>query len=331
MNSKQHSSRRALVAETLEKRELLAANLRGSVATPQDTEQANAATIAQRATPCVLAEASRAQAIDGIANAAMVTAARRGNGGGGGGGMNNSDNRLNQSEIDQLLFMREEEKLARDVYLALAENTNARIFDNIAASEQKHMDAVERLINKYRLEDPVKDDTPGVFANTTLQRLYNDLVSDGEVQLDYLGLDLVIEGGATSPMAALQVGAFIEELDILDLRSAIASTTRADVVNVYESLLKGSRNHLRAFVGQIEKRGETYDPVLMTGELYERYEEIVSSDREQGSGNQQNDRNANGNRNAGVQGVRSNAEATRSATDDFFARFGQGQGKGRWR
>ncbi len=62
---------------------------------------------------------------------------------------------LSQEEIDDLVYLREEEKLARDVYLHLYNTWGQWIFENIAASEQQHMDAVKTLLDRYGIHDPV--------------------------------------------------------------------------------------------------------------------------------------------------------------------------------
>ena len=52
---------------------------------------------------------------------------------------------LSDEEVYWLMYMREEEKLARDVYATLYEKWGTRIFNNIRVSEQRHMDAVKAL------------------------------------------------------------------------------------------------------------------------------------------------------------------------------------------
>ena len=246
------------------------------------------------------------------------------------GGQILSAQSLSQEEIDQLLFIREEEKLARDVYLALADKWDAPIFTNIAQSEQQHMDAVGQLIEKYGLEDPITDDTQGVFTNDTLRDLYNDLVSSGDVDLGYVAPGLVIEGGGTSQLAAYKVGAFIEEFDIIDIQHAIAETSHSDVANVYENLVRGSRNHLRSFVEQIEATGEDYEPVVMTGtdpvtgeDLDALYLEIITGDQETANGR------GGGQQRAGGHAPRTNSEPTPSAADELFAGYGRRSGRTR--
>ena len=170
---------------------------------------------------------------------------------------------LDDIEETTLLFMREEEKMARDVYLQLFDLWNNRVFDNIAASEQHHMDAMKRLIDGYGLTDPVIDDTPGAFTDQTLGALHDELVETGSQSLE----------------AALRVGALIEEIDILDLESAIAETDNDDIIQAYQKLLRGSRNHLRAFVRQLESLGVVYEAQRMDqAEL----DAIVNSPMERG-------------------------------------------------
>jgi hypothetical protein len=162
---------------------------------------------------------------------------------------------LTQEVADHLLFLREEEKLARDVYLVFLEAHLAPVFDNISSSEQKHMDSVKKLLDTYGLDDPAAGLDEGEFQNDDIAGLYDSLVADGESSLE----------------DALYVGAYIEEYDILDIMAILAiEDLPADVKNVCENLLSGSYSHLRAFVGQLESlTGETYEPVLMPAGLYE--------------------------------------------------------------
>jgi hypothetical protein len=139
-------------------------------------------------------------------------------------------------EIQDLTFMREEEKLARDVYLALYERWGLTPFSNISSSEQQHMDALLQLLKKYRLPDPAAGLVLGEFANQELQALYNRL----------------IEQGARSDVDALLAGGIIEETDILDLQDALARSDNTDIDTVYGRLQCGSRNHLRAFAGVLK-------------------------------------------------------------------------------
>lgn len=159
---------------------------------------------------------------------------------------------LSVEEKEHLLSVREEEKLARDVYLTLGAKWNVPIFTNIAASEQQHMDAVKKMIDKYGLSDPVGDNTIGQFTNPEFKRLYDELV----------------DAGSASIVNAYKVGVLIEEMDIVDIRAAQAVTTHTDIQSVYDNLMRGSRNHLRSFYGQIVSSGETYDAQYLTQEEF---------------------------------------------------------------
>lgn len=174
---------------------------------------------------------------------------------------------LTEQEKEDILHMREEEKLARDVYLTLYNKWKLRIFQNIAKSEQTHMDAVKLLIEKYGLKDPAEGKKIGEFSNPKFKDLYDQLVAEG----------------SKSPLDALKVGAMIEELDIVDLQKCLSHTNKSDIRMVYENLMKGSRNHLRAFVSNIEKMGATYEPKYLSKDEFEK---IVGSGMERGPATQ---------------------------------------------
>ena len=155
---------------------------------------------------------------------------------------------LSEVEAEGLSYMREEEKLARDVYLMLYEQWGIRIFQNIAGAEETHMSAVADLLERYGLPDPAVDAAVGVFANPELQALYDQLLDEGSQSL----------------ASALRVGALVEEVDIIDLETYISQTDNEDVLLVYQNLLKGSQNHLRAFTSTLEKQtGEIYQLQLL--------------------------------------------------------------------
>lgn len=157
---------------------------------------------------------------------------------------------LSVAEREALAFMREEEKLAHDVYIHLDGlwRGYTRAFDNIANSETSHTESVRQLLLRYSLPDPTATLAAGVFQNTTLQNLYTQLLAAGAVSL--------VEG--------LKVGAAIEEIDMIDLNKALLETDNQDITLVYQNLLKGSRNHLRSFVSNLTKQGVTYVPQYMT-------------------------------------------------------------------
>lgn len=161
---------------------------------------------------------------------------------------------LSEEEIESLIFMREEEKLAHDVYLALYDLYGLSIFKNIARSEQTHTDAVKRLLDAFEIPDPADTSLAGVFEAEELQSLYDEL----------------IQIGSQSLADALKVGAAIEEIDILDLEESLAFVRYESVRRVYENLLKGSTNHLHAFTRTFERNeGETYEPQYLTEDAYD--------------------------------------------------------------
>jgi len=171
---------------------------------------------------------------------------------------------LSALEEAGIAFMREEEKLARDVYLELSSQWNQNVFENITVSEQTHMDAVLALINRYGILDPVGSNPEGVFVDPILQGLHDMLVARGSLSL----------------IDALIVGAEIEELDIIDLDLRLQDVVdNADIELVYENLKKGSRNHLRAFIRSLDNQNFPYQPQHLTQAAFD---EIINSPTEQG-------------------------------------------------
>lgn len=170
---------------------------------------------------------------------------------------------LTETEIDEILFLREEEKLARDVYLNLAETWQLPIFSQIAGAESQHMSRVLVVLDLYGLQDPITDDTIGAFTNPDLASLYTTLVEQGQSSL----------------IDALVVGATIEDLDIADLEGILDISDNDPVEFICENLAKGSRNHLRAFMRALQAQGGDYLPQYLDTETFEA---ILASDMERG-------------------------------------------------
>jgi hypothetical protein len=166
---------------------------------------------------------------------------------------------LTAEEAAGLLYMREEEKLARDVYGELAKSAGQPIFSNIGRSEQTHMEAVKVLLDRYGLPDPAATTGAGQFQDADLQRLYDQLISQGK----------------TSSEQALRAGALIEEVDIIDLEERISQTDDRAIQLVYENLRLGSENHLRAFVSTLGRLGVEYQPTRLSQEVYD---EVMGDD-----------------------------------------------------
>lgn len=209
---------------------------------------------------------------------------------------------LDAAETAGVLFTREEEKLARDVYLALFEKWQESEFARIAASEQRHMDAVKTLLDRHELVDPVGTNPPGVFSDARLAAQYAELVARGK----------------QSRLEALQVGALIEEMDIHDLDGLLAGTDEADLKVVYENIGNGSRHHLRAFVQLLASEGVTYTPRYLSAE---EYSAILAAGGPSGKGWR------NGGRRGGGQGGNGLGDCT-GPQQGGGANQGPGQGSG---
>ena len=149
---------------------------------------------------------------------------------------------LSEQVVADLQFLREEEKLARDVYLFAYEQHGLNIFNNIAKSEQQHTDQVKLLLDQYGIEDPASTQE-GVFINETLQQLYIDLTTKAALSLT----------------DALEVGATIEDLDIRDLNTMAKNSERDDISLLYQNLACGSANHMRSFYSLLQHQGVNYE------------------------------------------------------------------------
>ena len=167
---------------------------------------------------------------------------------------------LTDTEQADLLYMREEEKLARDVYQYSFDLYGMKIFYNISKSEQRHMDYMLDLLTSYNIPDPASNEI-GVFTNTELQALYNKLIAKSQLSL----------------LDALIAGATIEDVDIRDLDKCLTQTTKKNITTVYDKLNCASGNHMRAFSKQIVNRGGMYVPLYLSEE---RYRQVIAADHE---------------------------------------------------
>lgn len=125
------------------------------------------------------------------------------------------------------------------------------------------MDSMENLLTLFALEDPVLDDSIGVFANPVFTEFYDSKTGKTRTIKD-----------------AILTGILIEETDIMDLQKSIALTDNSEIQNVYENLLRGSRNHLRAFVRKLESMGVVYEALVLDQASADA---IVNSPIERGS------------------------------------------------
>jgi hypothetical protein len=164
-----------------------------------------------------------------------------------------SKTELSELEINSLMHLREEEMLAYDVYTFLSGLYDVPIFRNIAKSEMIHTARVKELIDKYELEDPALNHEPGVFRDNGLQELY----------------DVLTEKGKVSYEDAIVVGLTIEDLDIYDLEMALENEVdNEDIVEAYNFLLMGSKNHMKAFFFHAKRNGLEYIPQYISQEHF---------------------------------------------------------------
>lgn len=181
--------------------------------------------------------------------------------GGGKGRGDATPSALDATEASHLTFMREEEKLARDVYLTLADfYPNQKVFSRIASrSEQTHTDTMRDKLDQFNLPDPnpKTNNLPsslGVFTGDEWGWYFEEKYA------------LLTAKGKVSELDALYVGAFIEELDMYDIAvcpqvmidrgfsspCGLEYTDEDALKTAYRALISGSESHLRAYVGQIE-------------------------------------------------------------------------------
>ncbi|MCX6236857.1 MAG: DUF2202 domain-containing protein [Bacteroidia bacterium] len=169
---------------------------------------------------------------------------------------------LTKTELVSLLKMKEAEKLAHDVYSVLYQKWGSQVFSNISAAESNHLNAIILLLTNYGAADTsIGED--GLFSDNEVQKLYNELVANATLSIE----------------EAYKTGALIEEMDIKDLTISLSSTTNENVIMVFDNLLKGSRNHLRAFNRQLTTLGVAYTPAYISQTDYNL---IVSSSMEKG-------------------------------------------------
>jgi len=134
-----------------------------------------------------------------------------------------------------------EEKMAHDVYLYAYEKYGTPVFKNIANSEQRHMDAIKALLDRYGIIPP-----SDYAKDTELSEQLKAKVDEGLEQ-------------------ALNVGVTIEEVDIKDIAKLVKEAYDAnakDLVAVYTNIAGGSYNHLRGFLQALKNYGYQLPDVI---------------------------------------------------------------------
>ncbi|MDO8542119.1 MAG: DUF2202 domain-containing protein [Opitutaceae bacterium] len=144
----------------------------------------------------------------------------------------------------------EAERVAHDLYTAAVEKWGSRVFTHIAAAELNHAAVLARLAAASAIALPAA--SRGAYSTNEHQRLYDQLLA-------------VINGSETG---ALRAGALVEETDIADLRRLMGMATDPGTRAVLSNLERASVNHLSAFVHNLQMRGITYEPRVLTAEEY---------------------------------------------------------------
>lgn len=167
----------------------------------------------------------------------------------------NAQENFSATEKEDLIFMWQEEKLARDVYDSMYRKYYINPFVNIRQSERRHMAEMERLITKFNITYHVtSEDLPGYFDNVELKKLYFVCISNG----------------SQSEKEALRAGALIEETDIKDLKERVKHTQHTAIQEAYQYLLMGSENHLRAFCRRLKAMDAEYKPMVLDTESFQK-------------------------------------------------------------
>jgi hypothetical protein len=170
---------------------------------------------------------------------------------------------LDANETADLVYQREAEKLARDIYTASYGLWNEGAFYNTYQAELRHMDTMLKMLIKFGIPDPVVSNGEGEFSDQGLAALYPDLIDRSD----------------DSMLAAFEAGAYIEELEIQSLEAALDRTDEPGLTNAYSNLLAASRNHLRTFVSHIAALGESYEAQVLdqseVSEITDGYDEVT--------------------------------------------------------
>ena len=168
-----------------------------------------------------------------VPGAAGASTSQNGGYGPGNGGclLDAPSGTLTAAQRSTLQANAQEEKLAHDLYTEFAARYDDPVFDRIAASETRHLEALRTQLARYGIPDPTAGLASGRFSDPTVKATYDRLLAKG----------------LTGEPAALGVGRTVETTDIADLRAAAQGLTAPDVQRVYQQLLSASQQHLAAF------------------------------------------------------------------------------------
>lgn len=168
---------------------------------------------------------------------------------------------LTAEEIEFLFAVREDEKVARDLYAHFYSKYQLKPFEMIGKAESNHISAVEKLLTFYSISFPALSEA-GIFANAERQLNYTTLAASGNTSLE-----------------AFTTAAKLEETGIYDYMTVLQDITNPNIKLVIEHLMKASSNHLKAFLRNIDALGGSYTPSILS---QEQFDNIIKSNFDNG-------------------------------------------------
>ena len=190
---------------------------------------------------------------------------------------------LSDEQKYALAYMWNEEKLAKDIYLALNDLYPHQTLYNIATrSEVEHEAAVEALVQKYDINITNLKDYEIHYSPEELRALGPGKYAVPQVQALY---DTLYVKGSQSLEDALEVGCMVEVTDVEDLDRYIEiADGKEDLVTTFEFLRSGSYNHYWAFDQALKNLG-VENGCCTLGERYcKTPEEFPTNNQANGNG-----------------------------------------------
>jgi hypothetical protein len=161
---------------------------------------------------------------------------------------------LTDAQKESIAFMWNEEKLAKDLYLALNAIHPSQQLSNIATySETQHQSAMQSLLAKYNIDVWQPIIGTASYSSSAMERIQPGAFTLPSLQTLYDGL--LVKGSASS-QASLQVGCMVEVTDVNDLNlKLLLADNVQDLKSTLESLRSGSYNHYWAFDSGLKQLG----------------------------------------------------------------------------
>jgi hypothetical protein len=165
---------------------------------------------------------------------------------------------LTDAQKYTLAYMWNEEKLAKEIYLALYgvwEGQTVTLYNIATQSETRHIAAVEGLVEAYDINITNLDDYNESYSEAELRALAPGEYAIPELQELY---DTLYIEGSSSEQQALEVGCKVEVRDIADLNESIAIASGIDdLVSTFELLRLQSYQHYKEISDTLKSMGVT--------------------------------------------------------------------------